>query len=354
MNWLKNIVRPKIRGFLGKKRDVPENMWVKDPVSGKMVFYKDVEANLWVMPESGHHMPMPARARLEHMFDDGEYEEIELPEVTTDPLKFADQKRYTDRLKAARNKTGRKDAMLAARGRLKGVETVICVQDFAFMGGSMGMAVGEAIIAAARHAIGRKCPLVMFVASGGARMQEGILSLMQMPRTTIAVEELKEAGLPYIVVLTHPTTGGVTASYAMLGDVHLAEPGALIGFAGPRVIEQTIREKLPEGFQRAEYLLEHGMVDMVVPRGEHRDVIARLIRLFMGLPPIEEQAPEEEKRPEETATEAGDIEQPAQEAGRDVKSAEGDGAARKKGGLPQADRSERGKAGDATKDGGLA
>jgi acetyl-CoA carboxylase carboxyl transferase subunit beta len=180
--------------------------------------------------------------------------------------------------------------MVAARGKVTGVETVVCVQDFEFMGGSMGMAVGEAFITAARHAIGRKCPFVIFVASGGARMQEGILSLMQMPRTTIAVDELKEAGLPYIVVLTHPTTGGVTASYAMLGDVHLAEPGALIGFAGPRVIEQTIREKLPEGFQRAEYLLEHGMVDMVVPRAEQKETIGRLIRLLMGLPPVEEVA----------------------------------------------------------------
>jgi len=311
MNWLKNYVRPKIRSFLGKKRDVPENMWIKDPITGKMVFYKDVEANLWVMPESGHHMRMPATARLKHMFDDGEYEEIELPEVAADPLKFADQKRYADRLKAARAKTGRNDAMLAARGRLEGVETVIAVQDFEFMGGSMGMAVGEAIITAMRHAAARRCPFVFFVASGGARMQEGILSLMQMPRTTIAVEELKEAGVPYIVVLTHPTTGGVTASYAMLGDVHLAEPGALIGFAGPRVIEQTIREKLPEGFQRAEYLLEHGMVDAVVPRSEQRAVIARLIRLFMGLPPRAQQEPSGDEAPQTAAANDAADRQPA-------------------------------------------
>ena len=315
MNWLKNYVRPKIRSFLGKKRDVPENMWIKDPVSGKMVFYKDVQANFWVMPESGHHLRMPVDARLKMMFDDGEYEEIELPEVPADPLKFADQKRYTDRLKASRGKTGRNDAMVAARGRVQGVETVICVQDFEFMGGSMGMAVGEAFITAARHAIGRKCPFVIFVASGGARMQEGILSLMQMPRTTIAVDELKEAGLPYIVVLTHPTTGGVTASYAMLGDVHLAEPGALIGFAGPRVIEQTIREKLPEGFQRAEYLLEHGMVDMVVPRAEQKETIGRLIRLLTGLPPVEEiAAPAQESEAEaEEAPEASVGEQAVDE-----------------------------------------
>ena len=297
MNWLTNFVRPRIRGILGKKRDVPDNMWIKCPVTGKMVFYKDLQANLWVMPESGYHMRMPVSARLEHMFDNGEYEEIELPQVPADPLKFSDQKRYTERLKASRAKTGRQDAMIAAHGEVDGVKTVISVQDFEFMGGSMGMAVGEAFITAARKAIALKAPFVLFVASGGARMQEGILSLMQMPRTTIAVEELKEAGLPYIVVLTHPTTGGVTASYAMLGDVHLAEPGALIGFAGPRVIEQTIREKLPEGFQRAEYLLEHGMVDAVVPRAEQREVISRLIRLFMGLPPappaVEEEAPAE-------------------------------------------------------------
>ena len=285
MNWLKNYVRPKIRGILGKKRDVPEHMWIKDPVSGKMVFYKDVQANLWVMPESGHHMRMPADERLKHIFDNGEYEAIELPEVVADPLKFADQKRYTERLKASRAKTGRNDAMLAGRGTICEAPAVVAVQDFEFMGGSMGMAVGEAIITAINHAVAKRAAFVLFVASGGARMQEGILSLMQMPRTTIAVNELKEAGLPYIVVLTHPTTGGVTASYAMLGDVHLAEPGALIGFAGPRVIEQTIREKLPEGFQRAEYLLEHGMVDAVVPRGEQREVIGRLIRLLMNMPP---------------------------------------------------------------------
>ncbi len=294
MNWLKNFVRPKIRGILGKKRDVPENMWIKDPVTGKMVFYKDLQANLWVMPESGHHMRMPAKARLDHMFDDGDHEEIELPEVATDPLKFSDQKRYTERLRAARAKTGRNDAIAAAHGMLDGVKTVIAVQDFEFMGGSLGMAAGEAIITAMRKAVALRAPFVFFVASGGARMQEGILSLMQMPRTTIAVQELKEARLPYIVVLTHPTTGGVTASYAMLGDVHLAEPGALIGFAGPRVIEQTIREKLPEGFQRAEYLLEHGMVDMVVPRAEQRAVISRLIRLFMGLPPLSTPPPAED------------------------------------------------------------
>ncbi len=289
MNWINNFVRPKIRGWLGsgQKREVPENMWIKCPESGKMIFYKDLQANLWVVPESGHHMRMPVDKRLEHMFDGGEYEELELPEVAIDPLKFRDSKKYTDRLKAARAKTGRKDAIVAGAGSLDGLEVVIAVQDFEFMGGSMGMAVGEAIITAMREAVRRSTPFIFFIASGGARMQEAILSLMQMPRTTIAVQELKEAGLPYIVVLTNPTTGGVTASYAMLGDVHLAEPGALIGFAGPRVIEQTIREKLPEGFQRAEYLLDHGMVDAVVPRHELRATISRLVRVLTHAPALQ-------------------------------------------------------------------
>jgi len=299
MNWINNFVRPKIRGWLGsgQKRDVPENMWIKCPESGKMVFYKDLQANLWVVPESGYHMRMPAEKRLEHMFDGGEYEALEFPPAATDPLKFRDSRKYTERLKAARAKTGREDAIVAGAGLLDGMEVVIAVQDFEFMGGSLGMAAGEAIITAMREAVKRAAPFVFFVASGGARMQEAILSLMQMPRTTIAVQELKEASLPYIVVLTHPTTGGVTASYAMLGDVHLAEPGALIGFAGPRVIEQTIREKLPEGFQRAEYLLDHGMVDAVVPRHEMRAAISRLIGVLNHKTPkpvaaAESQAPE--------------------------------------------------------------
>ena len=312
MNWIKNFVRPRIRSFLGKKREMPENMWVKCPQTGKMVFYKDLQANLWVVPESGYHMRMPATERLRHMFDDGEYEEIPLPEVPQDPLKFRDQKKYVDRLKAARAKTGRDDAILAGVGWLDGVRVVIAVQDFEFMGGSLGMAAGEAIIRAMREAVKRRCPFIFFVSSGGARMQEGILSLMQMPRTTIAVQELKEAGLPYIVVLTHPTTGGVTASYAMLGDVHLAEPGALIGFAGPRVIEQTIREKLPEGFQRAEYLLEHGMVDAVVPRHEMRAVISRLVRLFTHQPALVE------ARAEELTREAVSEAEPEKPAGSDA------------------------------------
>ncbi|HUN13389.1 MAG TPA: acetyl-CoA carboxylase, carboxyltransferase subunit beta, partial [Rhabdaerophilum sp.] len=253
MNWITNLVRPKIRSLL--RRETPENLWIKCPDTGQMVFQKEVEENLWVIPGSGHHLRMTAKARLAHMFDGGQYETIKIPEVAADPLKFKDEKRYTDRIKDARAKTGMHDSVLVGFGTLDQLPVTMGVQDFAFMGGSLGMAAGESVIIAADTAFERKTPLVLFIASGGARMQEGILSLMQLPRTTVAVDRLKEAGLPYIVVLTNPTTGGVTASYAMLGDVHIAEPGALIGFAGPRVIEQTIREKLPDGFQRAEYLM---------------------------------------------------------------------------------------------------
>jgi len=290
MNWINNVVRPRIRSFLNKK-EAPENLWVKCPESGEMVFYRDLEANQFVIPNSGHHMRMPPHVRLGAMFDGGEFEEITLPEVSQDPLRFRDERRYADRLKEARTKTERNDCVLAALGSLDGIETVITVQDFAFMGGSLGMAAGEAIITAMMTAVERRTPFVLFVSSGGARMQEGILSLMQLPRTTVAVQALRRAGLPYIVVLTHPTTGGVTASYGMLGDVHLAEPGALIGFAGPRVIEQTIREKLPDGFQRAEYLLEHGMVDMVVPRGELRDTLIRVLGLLLNRAPAADVVP---------------------------------------------------------------
>ncbi|TIL95910.1 MAG: acetyl-CoA carboxylase carboxyl transferase subunit beta, partial [Mesorhizobium sp.] len=222
--------------------------------------HKDLEQNQFVIPSSGHHMKISARERLRFFMDDGKYEMLENPKVVQDPLKFRDEKRYTDRLKDAKAKTGLEDAIINALGTVEGLPVVVTVQDFAFMGGSLGMAAGDAIVRGFEVAVQRKRPLILFAASGGARMQEGILSLMQLPRTTIGVDRLKEAGLPYIVVLTNPTTGGVTASYAMLGDVHIAEPGALIGFAGPRVIEQTIREKLPDGFQRSEYLMEHGMV----------------------------------------------------------------------------------------------
>ena len=283
MNWITNFVRPKINSMLGR-RDMPENLWIKDPESGEMVFHKDLEVNQWVIPSSGHHMKIAAKERLRFFFDDGRYEVIENPKVYADPLKFRDEKRYTDRLKEARTKTGLEDAVLSGVGQIEGLPIVATVQDFAFMGGSLGMAAGEAIVKAFETALARKRPMVLFAASGGARMQEGILSLMQLPRTTVGVDRLKEAGLPYVVVLTNPTTGGVTASYAMLGDVHIAEPGALIGFAGPRVIEQTIREKLPDGFQRAEYLMEHGMVDMVVSRLEMKSTVARLLKILLKTP----------------------------------------------------------------------
>ncbi|MGS4887168.1 acetyl-CoA carboxylase, carboxyltransferase subunit beta [Roseibium sp. MB-4] len=280
MNWINSIVRPKISG-LWKKREVPENLWIKCPETGEMVFHRDLEANLWVIPSSGHHMRMPARKRLESLFDEGNYTRLDAPDVTIDPLKFRDSKRYTDRLKDARAKTGEEEAIHVAQGKVNGMDMTAAIQDFDFVGGSLGMAVGEAILSGMMKAVEAKTPFVMFTASGGARMQEGILSLMQMPRTTVGIQMLREAGLPYIVVLTNPTTGGVSASYAMLGDVHIAEPGAMIGFAGRRVIEQTVREKLPDDFQTAEYLLDHGMVDMVVPRQEMKNTLARVCGILM-------------------------------------------------------------------------
>jgi acetyl-CoA carboxylase carboxyl transferase subunit beta len=283
MNWISNVVRPKIRSMLSR-RDVPENLWIKCPETGQLVFYKDVEANQFVIPGSNYHMRMSSVARLKTMFDNETWFDIAVPDVPIDPLKFRDAIKYADRLKAARTKTGMNDAVKLGYGKLDGCAVVVAVQDFDFMGGSLGMAAGEAIIKGLDTAVEKGCPFVLFAASGGARMQEGILSLMQMPRTTIAVQRLRDTRRPYIVVLTNPTTGGVTASYAMLGDVHIAEPGALIGFAGPRVIEQTIREKLPEGFQKAEYLRDHGMVDMVVHRHALRSTIARLCRLLTKAP----------------------------------------------------------------------
>jgi len=285
MNWISNVVRPKIRSFLNR-RETPENLWIKCPETGQLVFYKDVEANQFVIPGSNYHMRIGAASRLKLLFDDGEFEDVAVPDVAIDPLKFRDERRYTDRLKDARTKTNLMDAVKVAYGTLDGLPVTAAVQDFDFMGGSLGMAAGEAVIRGMETAAERGTPFIMFAASGGARMQEGILSLMQLPRTTVAVEILREAGKPYIVVLTNPTTGGVTASYAMLGDVHIAEPGALIGFAGPRVIEQTIREKLPTGFQRAEYLKAHGMVDMVVHRHQLRPVLSSLCRTLMKAPAI--------------------------------------------------------------------
>jgi acetyl-CoA carboxylase carboxyl transferase subunit beta len=281
-NWINDFVRPKFRGILRtNKPELPDNLWVKCPETGQMVYHKELEENQFVFPGSNVHMKMTATQRLEALFDDRKYSKIAVPGVPLDPLKFRDEKRYTDRLKAAKENTSLDDAVLVGDGTLDGRRVTAAVQDFRFMGGSLGMAAGEAVVTGMLHAAENGTPFIIFAASGGARMQEGILSLMQMPRTTIAVQRLRDANLPYLVVLTNPTTGGVTASYAMLGDVHIAEPGALIGFAGPRVIKQTIRENLPDGFQRAEYLLEHGMIDMVVHRHQLRETLSRLCGVLM-------------------------------------------------------------------------
>ena len=275
--WLSRIA-PGVRNFA--KRDTPENLWVKCPETGEMIYRPDLEAALYVTP-AGHHMRIGPQFRLKFTFDDGKYERIASPVVVDDPLKFPDDRPYTDRLKAARKATGEQDSMAIAYGNIGGQPAVVIVQDFAFMGGSLGMGAGEAFVVAAQEAVKRQVPFVIFTASGGARMQEGTLSLMQMARTTLAVNELNEAGLPYIVVLTDPTTGGVLASYAMLGDVHIAEPNATIGFSGRRVIEQTIRETLPPGFQKSEFLVEHGMVDQVVKREDIPSVLSSILKTLM-------------------------------------------------------------------------
>ncbi|WP_435230242.1 acetyl-CoA carboxylase, carboxyltransferase subunit beta [Pseudopelagicola sp. nBUS_20] len=284
MNWITNYVRPRINSIFSR-REVPDNLWTKCDECGTMLFHRELSANLNVCTQCDHHMGITPRNRFEALFDGGIFIEVDVPEPLVDPLHFRDQKKYPDRMKAAQKNTGEKEAMLVAEGEIGRTPIVAACQDFSFMGGSMGMFVGNAIIAAAERAVEFKRPLILFSAAGGARMQEGILSLMQMPRTTVALQMLKEAGLPYIVVLTHPTTGGVTASYAMLGDVQISEPNALICFAGPRVIEQTIREKLPEGFQRAEYLLDHGMLDRVTKRTEMRNELITITRMLLGLPP---------------------------------------------------------------------
>lgn len=312
MNWISNYVRPKINSLFSR-REVPENLWTKCPECGTMLFHRELSENLNVCTNCDHHMAITPRDRFSALFDGGIFTEVKAPEPLPDPLQFRDQKRYPERLRAAQKATGEHGAMLVAEGEIGRTPVVAAAQDFAFMGGSMGMQVGNAIIAGAERAVKLKRPLVLFSAAGGARMQEGILSLMQMPRTTVAVQMLKEAGLPYIVVLTHPTTGGVTASYAMLGDVQIAEPNALICFAGPRVIEQTIREKLPEGFQRAEYLLDHGMLDRVTHRKALREELVTILRMLMRQPPAvkgelpapaePEQAPEAEATPAPGAAE---------------------------------------------------
>jgi acetyl-CoA carboxylase carboxyl transferase subunit beta len=279
MSWLTEYVRPKIRTLLGR-REVPDNLWVQCPACQQMLYHTELDRNLKVCAHCGHHLRASATERLAWTFDDGQFTRIELPKVPADPLRFRDSKRYTDRLREAREKTGLDDAALVAHGRIGGQRVVVFTMAFEFIGGSMGAAVGEAFVAAARLAILQEAAFVIFAASGGARMMEGAISLMQLPRTIVALNMVKEAGLPFIAVLTDPTTGGTTASFSMLGDIQIAEPGAEIGFAGARVIEQTVREKLPDGFQRAEYLLEHGVLDMVVPRGDMRATLARLISLL--------------------------------------------------------------------------
>ena len=277
MSWITRT-RQQLTGMLSR-RETPDNLWTKCRGCGAMVYTKEFEENQSVCPRCDHHERIGPKARFAQIFD-GESVPVAVPKVAEDPLKFRDQKRYVERLRAAKAATGEPEAMTVRDGQIGGVRAIVAVQNFAFMGGSMGLGVGEAFLAGTQAAVAAGVPFIVFTAAGGARMQEGILSLMQMPRTTVGLAELKEAGLPYVVVLTDPTTGGVTASYAMLGDVQIAEPGALIGFAGQRVIEQTIREKLPEGFQRAEYLLSHGMLDMVVHRRELKDTLARLLSLL--------------------------------------------------------------------------
>jgi len=299
MNWISNYVRPKINSLFSR-REVPENLWSKCPECGTMLFHREFSDNLNVCTNCDHHMGITPRERFHALFDGSIFAEVDVPAPLADPLHFKDQKKYPDRMKAAQKTTGEKEAMLVAEGEIGRTPIIAAAQDFSFMGGSMGMYVGNAIVAAAERAVKTNRPLVLFSAAGGARMQEGILSLMQMPRTTVAVQMLKEAGLPYVVVLTHPTTGGVTASYAMLGDIHIAEPNALICFAGPRVIEQTIREKLPEGFQRAEYLLDHGMLDRVTHRKNMKEELVTIIRMLLGeTPAVKGDLPAPEAKPDQ-------------------------------------------------------
>ena len=316
MSWIANFVRPKLREWVGGRKDVPDNLWHKCPGCGQMIFHRDLAKNLHVCQHCGHHMRLGAHHRLGMLFDDEKFEQINVPRAVVDPLKFRDIKKYSDRLKESQTKTKMTDAIVVGKGAVGGRTTVMAAFDFSFMGGSMGIAVGEGVVTAARAAIEAKAPLVV---------QEGIHSLMQLARTTIAVEEVRDAGLPYIVILCDPTTGGVSASLAMLGDIHIAEPGAVIGFAGQRVIEQTIRETLPEGFQRAEYLYEHGMVDMVVPRAELRETLARVIDLLMGTKPLSAVATDAKVEvlpppkakdttvEKSSSTAAGDVDEPARD-----------------------------------------
>ena len=310
MNWINNYVRPHINSIFSR-RETPDNLWTKCDECGTMLFHRELSDNLNVCSNCNHHMNITPRDRFAALFDGGIFTEVEVPDPIADPLHFRDQKKYPDRMRAAQKTTQETEAMLVAAGEIGRTPIIAAAQDFLFMAGSMGMYVGNAIIAAAEEAVKLKRPLILFSAAGGARMQEGILSLMQMPRTTVAVQMLKEAGLPYIVVLTHPTTGGVTASYAMLGDVHIAEPNALICFAGPRVIEQTIREKLPEGFQRAEYLLDHGMLDRVTSRTKMREELITITRMLLDLPPaVSGDLPAPTESDTETVADSGDTPEP--------------------------------------------
>ena len=286
MSWLTNFVRPKIQALVGKK-DVPDNLWHRCPSCDQMLFHRELTENLHVCHHCDCHMRISAVSRLDMLFDEGKYERAKLPAVTADPLRFRDTKRYSERLREAQTRASEPEAIVVASGQMGGLPTVVAAFDFAFMGGSMGQAVGEGLVVAARLACEQEAALIAIPASGGARMQEGMLSLIQMPRTVIAVEQVREAGLPYIVILTDPTTGGVSASFAMLGDIQIAEPGAMIGFAGRRVIEDTIREELPEDFQQAERMLDHGLIDMVVPRRDLRDTLIRVISLLRQKTPTE-------------------------------------------------------------------
>ena len=280
MNWITNFVRPKFKELVGKGKDVPDSLWHQCPKCDHAIFHRDLQANYHVCPECGHHLKLPVAKRIELLFDADDWKIMQSPMVTVDPLKFRDTKKYTDRLKEAQSKTGHDDALVIVQGRINQKAAVAAIFDFNFQGGSMGSAVGEAFVHAAGLAIKEKAGFLVIPSSGGARMQEGILSLMQLPRTIIALERVRRAKLPYIVLLSDPTTGGISASFAMLGDIHLAEPGATIGFAGRRVIEQTVREVLPEGFQTAEYLLSHGMIDQVVPRNQQKQKIANFLSLL--------------------------------------------------------------------------
>lgn len=291
MNWIKNFVRPKLQKLVGVGKKIPDNLWSKCPECSQMIFHRDLKKNLYVCQHCGYHMRLAAKQRLHMLFDNSEYKVAQVAETLEDPLAFRDTRKYSERLKEARLKTGEEDALIVAHGSMNGLGVVIATLDFRFMGGSMGVAVGEGLLTAARLAVAQDAPLIVIPSSGGARMQEGIYSLMQLPRTTIAVQEVRDAGLPYIVVLADPTTGGVSASFAMLGDIAIAEPGAVIGFAGARVIEQTIRETLPDGFQRSEYLFDHGMVDLVVHRKELRDVLIRVLSLLCNRAPAAQVLP---------------------------------------------------------------